>query len=80
MVEQRDAISATFLENTESLETHCARSSVARNLAIESLLEAADETVAAIMLEPIQSMAGVRMAESAFYRQLREIAKRARII
>ena len=26
----------------------------------------ADETVAAIMLEPIQSMAGVRMAEPSF--------------
>ncbi len=33
----------------------------------------ADETVAAVMLEPIQSMAGVRMAESCFYRALRRI-------
>ncbi|HEX8495134.1 MAG TPA: aminotransferase class III-fold pyridoxal phosphate-dependent enzyme [Pyrinomonadaceae bacterium] len=41
---------------------------------IEAVRELADETVAAIMLEPIQSMAGVRVAEPSFYRQLRELA------
>ena len=41
---------------------------------IEAVRELADETVAAIMLEPIQSMAGVRVAEPLFYRQLRELA------
>jgi acetylornithine aminotransferase/acetylornithine/N-succinyldiaminopimelate aminotransferase len=33
----------------------------------------ADDTVAAIMLEPIQSMAGVRIAEPGFYRELRQL-------
>ncbi len=33
----------------------------------------ADESVAAIMLEPIQSMAGVRSAAASFYRALREL-------
>ena len=37
---------------------------------IESVRQLADETVAAIMLEPIQSMAGVRMAAPEFYREL----------
>ena len=40
---------------------------------IESVREQADESVAAIMLEPIQSMAGVNMAEPSFYRELREL-------
>ncbi|HJU57067.1 MAG TPA: aminotransferase class III-fold pyridoxal phosphate-dependent enzyme [Pyrinomonadaceae bacterium] len=34
----------------------------------------ADEGIAAVMLEPIQSMAGVRMADAEFYRGLRELA------
>src|SRR5438067_6406844 len=38
---------------------------------IESVEKIADETVAAIMLEPIQSMAGVRIAEPDFYKALR---------
>ena len=33
----------------------------------------ADETVAAIMLEPIQSMAGVRTAQPQFFHELREV-------
>jgi len=40
---------------------------------IESVRALADETVAGIMLEPIQSMAGVRMAEPNFYAALREL-------
>jgi acetylornithine/succinyldiaminopimelate/putrescine aminotransferase len=40
---------------------------------IEAVEKLADQTVAGIMLEPIQSMAGVRMAEPAFYRALRTI-------
>ncbi len=70
-----DAISATFLGKYREL----GRPNVPGHLSaefgdIESLHEVADDTVAAIMLEPIQSMAGVRMAERAFYRQLREAA------
>src|SRR5436309_4052633 len=41
---------------------------------IEAVKEIADETVAAIMLEPIQSMAGVAMAGAEYYRALRELA------
>jgi acetylornithine/succinyldiaminopimelate/putrescine aminotransferase len=40
----------------------------------------ADESVAAIMLEPIQSMAGVRLAEPAFYRALRELCDERGIV
>ncbi|MDQ3135842.1 MAG: aminotransferase class III-fold pyridoxal phosphate-dependent enzyme, partial [Acidobacteriota bacterium] len=41
---------------------------------IETVAALADETaVAAVMLEPIQSMAGVRVAAPEFYRQLREL-------
>src|SRR2546429_7913456 len=40
---------------------------------IDSVRAVADESVAAIMLEPIQSMAGVRDAAPAFYRALREL-------
>ncbi|MEJ7619138.1 MAG: aminotransferase class III-fold pyridoxal phosphate-dependent enzyme, partial [Pyrinomonadaceae bacterium] len=38
--------------------------------AVEKII---DDTVAAVMLEPIQSMAGVRMAEPDFYRSLRDV-------
>jgi acetylornithine/N-succinyldiaminopimelate aminotransferase len=41
---------------------------------LESVRAVADETVAAIMLEPVQSMAGVAMAEPGFYQGLRELA------
>jgi acetylornithine/succinyldiaminopimelate/putrescine aminotransferase len=41
---------------------------------IEAVEELADESVAAVMLEPIQSMAGVRMAGAEFYERLRELA------
>jgi acetylornithine/succinyldiaminopimelate/putrescine aminotransferase len=40
---------------------------------IEAVKKIADESVAAIMLEPIQSMAGVRMADAEFYQALREL-------
>jgi acetylornithine/N-succinyldiaminopimelate aminotransferase len=40
---------------------------------IEAVREIADESVAAIMLEPVQSMAGVRMADAKFYQALREL-------
>ena len=40
---------------------------------IESARALADENVAAIVLEPIQSMAGVRMASSDYYQALREL-------
>jgi acetylornithine/N-succinyldiaminopimelate aminotransferase len=47
---------------------------------IETVRALADETVAAIMLEPIQSMAGVRTASPQFYRDLRELCDERGII
>lgn len=41
---------------------------------LEAVERLADEGVAAVMLEPIQSMAGVRMADAEFYKGLRELA------
>ncbi|MGH9915541.1 MAG: aspartate aminotransferase family protein, partial [Pyrinomonadaceae bacterium] len=40
---------------------------------IDAVACIADHSVAGVMLEPIQSMAGVRMAEPGFYRALREL-------
>src|SRR5207248_4146076 len=47
---------------------------------IDSVEKIADETVAGIMLEPIQSMAGVRMACAEFYRGLRKLCDERGII
>ncbi|MDQ3653064.1 MAG: aspartate aminotransferase family protein [Acidobacteriota bacterium] len=47
---------------------------------LESVAALADETIAAVMLEPIQSMAGVRMAAPEFYRALRELCNRRGIV
>ncbi|MGH9942487.1 MAG: aspartate aminotransferase family protein [Pyrinomonadaceae bacterium] len=69
-----DAISATFLGKYREL----GRPNVPGHLcaefdSIESVEALADETVAAVMLEPIQSMAGVRQAAPEFYRGLRRL-------
>lgn len=69
-----DAISATFLGKYRDL----GKPNVPGHLPaefdnIESVRALADDSVAAIMLEPIQSMAGVRMAAPSFYRELREL-------
>ncbi|HVG35636.1 MAG TPA: aminotransferase class III-fold pyridoxal phosphate-dependent enzyme [Pyrinomonadaceae bacterium] len=70
-----DAISATFLGKYREL----GRPNVPGHLRaefgdIDSVRAVADESVAAIMLEPIQSMAGVVLAEREFYKQLRDMA------
>ena len=44
---------------------------------IESLEQIVDEEVAAVILEPIQSMGGVRMGRPEFYQSLREMTDRA---
>ncbi len=67
-----DSISATFLGKYRDL----GRPNVPGHLRaefgeIESVAALADGRVAAVMLEPIQSMAGVRQAAPEFYRQLR---------
>jgi acetylornithine aminotransferase/acetylornithine/N-succinyldiaminopimelate aminotransferase len=69
-----DAISATFLGKYREL----GKPNVPGHLQAEfgnigSVRAIADDSVAAIMLDPIQSMAGVRMAEPNFYRELREL-------
>ena len=69
-----DSISATFLGKYREI----GKPNVPGHLQalfgdIDSVRAIADETVAAIMLEPIQSMAGVRTAAASFYRELREL-------
>src|SRR6266571_7759355 len=69
-----DAISATFLGKYREL----GKPNVPGNLRaefgnIDSVRELADQSVAAIMLEPIQSMAGVKTAAPSFYSSLREL-------
>jgi acetylornithine/N-succinyldiaminopimelate aminotransferase len=76
-----DAISATFLGKYREL----GRPNVPGHLQAEfgdlgSVRSLADESVAAIMLEPIQSMAGVRTAEPQFYRALRELCDERGIV
>ena len=69
-----DAISATFLGKYREIGKPNVPGHLRAEFAdIESVRAVADESVAAIMLEPIQSMAGVRMAGSEFYRALREL-------
>ena len=67
-----DAISATFLGKYRDL----GKPNVPGHLEAEfgniaSVRELADDTAAAILLEPIQSMGGVQMAGADFYRSLR---------
>jgi acetylornithine aminotransferase/acetylornithine/N-succinyldiaminopimelate aminotransferase len=69
-----DSISATFLGKYRQL----GRPNVPGHLEasfgdIDSVRALADESVAAIMLEPIQSMAGVCTAEAEFYQDLRKL-------
>ena len=76
-----DAISATALGKYREL----GRPNVPGHLFAEfgdiaSVEKLADEKVAAIMLEPIQSMAGVRVAVPDFYRSLSELAKNRGIV
>lgn len=76
-----DAISATFLGKYREI----GRPNVPGHLkaefgVINSVRALADDSVAAIMLEPIQSMAGVRMAEPAFCRALRDLCDERGII
>src|ERR1041384_2767582 len=76
-----DAISATFLGKYREL----GKPNVPGHLEAEfgnaeAVRALADETVAAIMLEPIQSMAGVRMAQPEFYRALRTLCDERGIV
>jgi acetylornithine/N-succinyldiaminopimelate aminotransferase len=76
-----DAISATFLGKYREIGKPNVPGHIEAAFGdIESVRALADETVAGIMLEPIQSMAGVRMADPTFYRQLRELCDERGII
>jgi len=76
-----DAISATFLGKYREIGKPNVPGHLQAEFGdIESVRSLADETVAAIMLEPIQSMAGVRVAEPGFYRALRELCDQRGIV
>ena len=76
-----DAISATFLGKYRDLGKPNVPGHVEAEFGnIDAVSELADDTVAAIMLEPIQSMAGVRMANADFYRALRTLCDERGIV
>ena len=69
-----DAISATFLGKYREIGKPNVPGHRRADFGdLESVRALADESVAAIMLEPIQSMAGVKTAEPSFYRCLRQL-------
>lgn len=76
-----DAISATWLGKYRELGKPNVPGHLQADFGdIESVRRLADESVAAIMLEPIQSMAGVKMASPSFYSALRELCDERGII
>ena len=76
-----DAISATFLGKYREIGKPNVPGHLQAEFGdIESVRTLADESVAAIMLEPIQSMAGVRAAEPGFYRALRALCDERGIV
>ena len=76
-----DAISATFLGRYREIGKPNVPGHLQAEFGdIESVRAVADETVAAIMLEPIQSMAGVRMAGPEFYQALRGLCDERQIV
>lgn len=69
-----DSISATFLGKYREIGKPNVPGHVAATFGdIESVRAVADSETAAIMLEPIQSMAGVTEAAPSFFRELREL-------
>ena len=76
-----DAISATFLGKYRDIGKPNVPGHIEAEFEnIESVNAVADESVAAIMLEPIQSMAGVRTAAPEFFRNLRTLCDELGII
>jgi acetylornithine aminotransferase/acetylornithine/N-succinyldiaminopimelate aminotransferase len=76
-----DAISATFLGKYREIgRPNVPGHRQAEFGNIDSVRAVADESVAAIMLEPIQSMAGVRDAVPSFHRALRELCDQRGIV
>ena len=69
-----DSISATFLGKYREIGKPNVPGHVSAEFGdIESVRSVTDEETAAIMLEPIQSMAGVREADPEFFRRLRDL-------
>ena len=69
-----DSISATFLGKYRDIGRPNVPGHVSAEFGdIESVKAVTDSDTAAIMLEPIQSMAGVREASPAFFRELRKL-------
>jgi acetylornithine/N-succinyldiaminopimelate aminotransferase len=69
-----DSISATFLGKYREIGKPNVPGHVSAEFGdIESVKSVADKETAAIMLEPIQSMAGVREASPNFFRELRQL-------
>ncbi len=76
-----DSISATFLGKYREIGKPNVPGHVSAEFGnIESVRAVADGQTAAIMLEPIQSMAGVNEAEPAFFRQVRDLCDERDII
>jgi acetylornithine aminotransferase/acetylornithine/N-succinyldiaminopimelate aminotransferase len=76
-----DAISATFLGRYREIGKPNVPGHLAAEFGdIESVRALADESVAAIILEPIQSMAGVRTAGPAFFLAVRELCNARGIV
>ena len=76
-----DAISATFLGKYREIGKPNVPGHLRADFGdLESVRALADESVAAIMLEPIQSMAGVKTAEPSFYRSLRQLCDERGIV
>ena len=76
-----DAISATFLGKYRDIGKPNVPGHLEAEFGnIDAVRKLADEAVAAIMLEPIQSMAGVRMATADFYRSLRDLCNERGIV
>src|ERR1044071_9703654 len=76
-----DSISATFLGKYREIGKPNVPGHLEAEFGnIDSIRELADDTVAAIMLEPIQSMAGVNMAQPDFYRALRTLCDERGIV
>jgi acetylornithine/succinyldiaminopimelate/putrescine aminotransferase len=76
-----DSISATFLGKYREIGKPNVPGHLKAEFGdVESVRSLAGESVAAIMLEPIQSMTGVRLAAPEFYKSLRELCDERGIV
>lgn len=76
-----DSISATFLGKYREIGKPNVPHHIEAEFGnIESVRSAADNDTAGIILEPIQSMAGVREAEPSFFRELRDLCDELGIV